>query len=66
MLLHVELKLFFKKIVGWKIIKIWCIYISILSSKKGLNMTIIMKKVEKILMSVGGFLGKFYFLTSVT
>ena len=39
---------------------------SIFSPKKEQNITIITKKSEKIVMSVSGFLGKFYFLTGVT
>ena len=35
---------------------------SIFSPKKEQNITIIRRKSKKILMSVGGFLGKFYFL----
>ena len=41
-------------------------YISILSPEKGQNITIITRKSEKIVMSFGGFLRKFYFLTAVT
>ena len=39
---------------------------SIFSPKNGQSTIIITKKVEKILMSVGGFLRIFYFLTGVT
>ena len=39
---------------------------SIFSPTEGQNITIITKKDEKILISVGGFLGKFYFLAGVT
>ena len=39
---------------------------SIFSPKNGQNITIITKKGKKIRMSVCEFLGKFYFLTSVT
>ena len=38
----------------------------IFSPKKGQTITIIMKKVETILISADGFLGKFYLLTGVT
>ena len=39
---------------------------SIFSPKKGRNITIIRKEGEKIVMSVGAFLGKFYFSTGFT
>ena len=42
------------------------VHMSIFIPKKGRNITIITKKCEKVLISVVVFLGKFYFLTSVT
>ena len=37
------------------------VYMFIFNPKKGQNIAIITKKGEKILMSEGGFMGKFYF-----